>query len=244
MANEKKIRLALPKGSLNTEGRFVTQDVIRDANWVIYGYEPNQEARTPKIEGADWIECYVDRPQIMALDLQDGTYDLAIYGKDWEQQWGNKNIELVDLKGGGVELVVAIGSLSTLRRVRSLDDYLRLRHEEGRPSIVYTEYVGDAFEILMGSTAYRKLYTHKGESNPLRPVMPLEGQYEAVGENEAVKIIRSPGQTEVALLHGWLIIESKQSGKQLREAGGRTIDPELYRSTARLYAGSHVLQDE
>lgn len=211
---------------------------------MIYGYEPGNEARTPKIEGVDWIDCYVDRPQNMPLKLEEGDYDVAIYGKDWEKQWGNKNIELVDLKGGGVELVVAIGSLPTLRRVRSLDDYLRLRHEEDREASITTEYIGDAIGILLDNEAYRELYTPKGREKPLLPLMPIEGEYESVGENEHVKIIRSYGQTEVALIQDGLIIESKQSGKQLREAGGRVIDPPIYRSTARLYAGQHVLQDD
>ncbi len=61
---EKKLRLGLPKGSLNTPGRGETWRLFEEAGYDIKGYQPGKESdRSLRIANDPEIECFLARPQ-------------------------------------------------------------------------------------------------------------------------------------------------------------------------------------
>ncbi len=233
---EEKLVWALPKGSLNQEGRFVTRDLIRDANWEIRGYVPGEEVYLPVIVGVDWLRCITDRPQNMPLKLRDATYDIAICGEDWIAQYeslGNGIITLVDLQGGETTLALAI---DTNLNVGSLDEFIEMKKSNGGRVVCYTELVGSAYRMLTESEAYKRIHGNK------KPTMFVEG-YGYIGDNPEVEIERSFGQTELGIPEGKIVLDISQTGGSLERIGGKIID-RISASTAKLYAGPHVPRDE
>ena len=235
-----KVVWALPDGSLNTPrfdeyGGVGLQDVLKATVWDILGYDPGKEKRFPKIVGAeDWISCIVDRPQNIPRSLTRGAYDIGITGEDLELEFGSGNIELVDLEGGRVRLIAAVRK----DLPGSIDEYFKFMHSRGRKVVVYTEYVARALDTVVTNEAYMRLWGDK------RPKMRLEGYGMTVGENPDVEIVRSAGKTEDGIPLGYLVIDNMQTGSTLGEVGGHVItDPPILTSTARLYAGRHVLEN-
>ncbi|MBI5061198.1 MAG: hypothetical protein HZB67_02695 [Candidatus Aenigmarchaeota archaeon] len=228
----KKLVWALPKGSLNQEGRFVTHDLLVDAGFNIFGYEPGREEIQAFVEGYPWLVLYVDRPQNMPQNLHLREYDLAILGKDWVEEYkdlGDFAVELVDLNGGRVDIVAAIPGN---HKAETLDEYIPEMHAKHKPIICHTEYVDHAYKMFDRSEAYRELY------GGLKP-SGFSRRMKHVGDNEMVYILTSQGQTESAILRGSMIVDSHQTCESLRRVGGKVIE-RVATSTARLYAGAHL----
>ncbi|MEE3328432.1 MAG: ATP phosphoribosyltransferase [Myxococcota bacterium] len=90
MSDDQKLRLALPKGSLQE----TTIEVFKRAG---YSIRVNDRSYYPSIDDAE-IECILIRPQEMARYIEQGVMDCGITGRDWVIESGADVAELADLK--------------------------------------------------------------------------------------------------------------------------------------------------
>ena len=82
MADAKKLRLGIPKGSLQD----ATLDLFAKAGWKIYA---NGRSYFPQIDDAE-IECMLIRAQEMARYVHSGVLDAGLTGIDWVIESGLK----------------------------------------------------------------------------------------------------------------------------------------------------------
>ena len=90
MSEDRKLRLALPKGSLQK----TTIEVFKRAG---YSIRVNDRSYYPSIDDPE-IECILIRPQEMARYIEQGVMDCGITGRDWVIESGADVTELADLK--------------------------------------------------------------------------------------------------------------------------------------------------
>lgn len=88
--SKKKLRLGLPKGSLQ-------ETTVKLFGLAGYDVRINSRNYYPDIDD-DEIECILIRPQEMARYLEQGVMDCAITGRDWVIESGADVEELADLK--------------------------------------------------------------------------------------------------------------------------------------------------
>jgi len=105
MSEEKKLRLALPKGSLQQ----TTFDLFAKAGFDI---RADNRSYYPSINDPE-IECILIRPQEMARYIEQGVMDCGITGLDWILESGASVEQLADLHApwpnyGSVRWVLAV----------------------------------------------------------------------------------------------------------------------------------------
>jgi ATP phosphoribosyltransferase len=113
-----KLRLALPKGSLES----TTIELFAKA-----GYNIRVASRSyyPTIDDAE-IECILIRPQEMARYIAQGVMDCGITGYDWVLESGADVLELADLQApwpnyGPVRWVLAVKEGSQFQELQDLE---------------------------------------------------------------------------------------------------------------------------
>ena len=227
-----RIKLGLPKGSLNTKGRGNTQEVFIDAGYDIGGYEPGSESdRSLNIANDAEIEAFLTRPQSAPVELSRELLDIAVIGEDWVKEEGlssdgNKVRRIGDLSYGGGRIVIAVPNKTPYE---SLSDFFREEKGREKPILCFTEYVNLTRGRFMENEAYREIY---GEEKPLVQVRGLVD-----GENRQVQIINSDGVTEGYIAKGAdLIVDITQSGSAIREYGLRELE-QMMETSAGLFAG-------
>ena len=112
MSEERKLRLALPKGSLQQ----TTFELFAKA-----GFDIRVAARSyyPSINDSE-IECILIRPQEMARYIEQGVMDCGVTGLDWIIESGAAVEQLADLKApwpnyGAVRWILAVKEGSPFR---------------------------------------------------------------------------------------------------------------------------------
>jgi len=227
-----KIRLGLPKGSLNTIGRADTHELFVDAGFEIRGYEPGEESDDRlRIVNDPRIIAYLARPQSAPVELITGLLDIAIIGEDWvqEETVNGKRSEVRrvgDLEYGGTRLVAAISNELPYESLSELFEGLRDRQT---PIICFTEYVNLTRGFFMRNEAYRQRF---GDQKPLVRVRGFTD-----GENDLVRIIHSDGVTEGFIAKGAdIVVDNSQTGSSLRRYGLKELE-QIMKSSAGLYAG-------
>ncbi|MCX6819302.1 MAG: ATP phosphoribosyltransferase [Candidatus Aenigmarchaeota archaeon] len=226
-----RIRLGLPKGSLNKKDRGNTQQVFLDAGYDIKGYEPDNEAdKRLAIVNDPEIIAFLSRPQSAPVELSRELLDIAIIGEDWvreESISGKANIRRIgDLGYGQVRLVFAVRKDDPYE---SLSDFFLAQKERENPILCFTEYVNLARQGVMQNEGYQKLFGNK------RPLVQIRGLVN--GENELVQIINSDGVTEGYIAKGAdIIVDNSQTGRTLTEYNLRELE-KIMESSAGLYAG-------
>ena len=112
MSGERKLRLALPKGSLQQ----TTFELFAKA-----GFDIRVAARSyyPSINDSE-IECILIRPQEMARYIEQGVMDCGVTGLDWIIESGAAVEQLADLKApwpnyGAVRWILAVKEGSPFR---------------------------------------------------------------------------------------------------------------------------------
>jgi ATP phosphoribosyltransferase len=118
MSDPRRLRLGLPKGSLQeTTGKLFARA----------GYDLRMSGRSyyPKIDDPE-IECILVRAQEMARYVDQGVMDCGITGLDWIQETGARVEELADLRApwpnyGAVRWVLAVKEDSPFHSVRDLE---------------------------------------------------------------------------------------------------------------------------
>ena len=227
-----RIKLGLPKGSLNTRGRGNTQEVFIDAGYDIGGYEPGSESdRSLTIANDAEIVAFLARPQSAPVELSRELLDIAIIGEDWVKEEGLSNggnmvRRIGDLRYGGGRIVIAVPNE---KPYESLSDFFRAEKDRIRPILCFTEYVNLTRQMFMENEAYREIY---GGSKPLVQVRGLVD-----GENRQVQIINSDGVTEGYIAKGAdLVVDITQSGRAIKEYGLRELE-QMMETSAGLFAG-------
>lgn len=232
----KKLRFALPKGSLNDSSRWSTEALLRQAGFDIFGYAPSSRSYSLRIRNEPELEAIVDRPQNMPTGLKNGVFDLAILGADIAEEWRLAGIDLVrlcDLEYGYANLVVAVPNSVN---VNGLGSYLS---EMFSKAIIRcaTEYPLITQDRISRNGAYQQLFGNK------KPI--IIAKYGNFGDNPRLAIIESDGATESAAYSkksADFIVETSSSGKTLEENNLRVIET-LLESSAGLYTTEEVLRD-
>ena len=225
---KRKIKMLLPKGSLNTPGRGDTNGLIKDAGYDIVGYESGKENdKELRIKNDPEIELMLARPQSAPNELIQGMADIAIIGEDWvlEETFRKKGIvKVADLKYATTRLVFAAKD-----KYDDLDDFLRKNDKV----ICYSEMVNLTCESIKKSKVYKELY---GDEDP---VVQMRGN--RFGTNNNVTIVMSDGVTEGYISKGAnLISDTVQSGKSLIKYGLTEVDSVLV-SNATLFARKEII---
>lgn len=233
----KKLRFALPKGSLNKEGRWSTEALLKQAGFDIVGYEPSSRSYAPKIKDVPFkLESIVDRPQNMPQELNEGVIDLGILGTDIAEEWRLAGVNLVkicDLGYGYADLVVAVPIESSRL---DLNSYLSSMSDK-RILRCATEYPFVAQEKISKIPAYQSKF---GSKKPM-----IKSKYGTFGENQRLVIIESYGATESAVnpkKSADFLVECTSTGTTLKENGLKPIET-LIESSAGLYSTEEVMKD-
>lgn len=226
-----KIKLGLPKGSLNREGRGNTEEILLNAGYKIRGYQSgNESSKTLSIENDPEIDVFLTKPKSAPVELSRGLLDVAIIGEDWvrEEQVNGKNCitRIGDLEYGKTRLVVAVPNETTYR---TLSDFFIALEGRDDPILCFTEYVNLTRKKFMENEAYLDIFENK------KPLVHIRGFSD--GENPDVEILNSDGVTEGYIAKGAdIIVDNTQTGETLKEYGLRELE-EIMKSSAGLYAG-------
>jgi ATP phosphoribosyltransferase len=116
--SEKKIIIALPKGSLQDS----TFEIFRKAG---YNLKVSDRSYFPSIDDPE-IECVLLRAQEIARYVEDGVLDAGITGWDWVQETKADVVDVGELlyakQGlGQVKWVLAVANESPIKTVKDLD---------------------------------------------------------------------------------------------------------------------------
>jgi len=225
-----RIKLGLPKGSLNTVGRGNTHQIFVDAGYDIRWYEPGKESgKRISIVNDPEIIAFLCRPQSAPVELSRGMLDIAIIGEDWvrEESTNGEGIRRIgDLEYGQTRLVIAVAKE---KDYGSLSDLFRANKRRDSPILCFTEYPNLTRQHVMKDPAYKEVF---GDIPPLVQVRSLID-----GENNLVQIINSDGVTEGYIEKGAdFIVDNTQTGSTLREYGLKELETIMQSSTG-LYAG-------
>ena len=233
----KRIKLGLPKGSLNTPGRGNTESIFLDAGYEIKGYSPTRESdRGLRIANDPEIEIYLTRPQSAPNELSRGLLDIAIIGADWVMEEsinrGSDLTLLADLKYGQARIVAAVPKEHP---ASNLSEFFRAEADRPTPIICYTEYLNITRAHFLKNPVYQELF---GQKSPLVLVRGIRD-----GENEQVQIINSDGVTEGYIAKGAsLVVDNTQTGSTLRAYGLKEFE-QIMVSSAGLYGGPSLEGD-
>jgi len=138
---EDTVRLALPDG----HQQLPTLQLLSKAGIQISDYPSVVDNRRPTTS-LTGVMIKVIRPQDMPLQVANGNFDLAITGSDWLREHfyqfpSSPVTELLDLKFGGVKLVVVVSKVLPVADVYSLK---QLYTERSAPIRVASEYINIA----------------------------------------------------------------------------------------------------
>jgi ATP phosphoribosyltransferase-like protein len=230
----KRIKLGLPKGSLNTIGRGNTESLFIDAGYDIRGYTPQKESDSSlRIVNDPEILPFLTRPQSAPNELRRGLLDIAIIGDDWvaeESINSEELLKLCDLDYGKTRIVTAVPKELDVKNLA--DFFLK---NKGNQIICYTEYVNLTRRHFMENEGYKAIY---GDAIPLIQIRGIRD-----GDNDLVQIINSDGVTEGYITKGAdIIVDNTQTGATLKEYGLRELDV-IMESSAGLF-GSPMLKKD
>ncbi len=227
-----KIKLGLPKGSLNTIGRGNTHQIFADAGYDIKGYEPGRESdKRLRILNDPEIDAFLIRPQSAPVELSKSLLDVSIVGEDWVKEEsinanGAEITKIGSLEYGQTRLVIGIPNESPYK---SLTAFFQAQKGRKTPVLCFTEYPNIVRRRFMEDPGYRELFGDK------KPLVQVRGLVD--GENKMVQVLNSDGVTEGYMAKGAdLIVDNTQTGSTLREYGLRELET-IMESSAGLYAG-------
>ncbi|MFP3213843.1 MAG: ATP phosphoribosyltransferase [Nitrososphaeria archaeon] len=223
MSPTKKVRWAIPKGSLE-------QDTISLINSSILKIRGSERSYRPSINDEE-IMVKILRPQEIPKYVEQGLYDIGITGKDWIIETGAKVQTLVDLEYGKVKIVLA-GPLELKKDPNLiLKDY----NKKGKKLRVATEYPNITSAFFQNLQYYKEAY---GNARPL-----IITPWYTFGENENVEIYLSFGATEAKPPEeADLVVDVTETGTTLKENGLVEI-AEIMRSSAVLIANKDSIND-
>jgi ATP phosphoribosyltransferase len=220
-----KVRFAIPKGSLEE----ATFDLLDQAGYVVVGRERSYR---PQINDEE-IGLKALRPQEIPIYVAEGLQDIGITGLDWIEETKARVKKLLDLRYGGVRLVVAIPNF--WEKINSLSDLIECFHEGGSDLRISTEYLNVTAEHVRANPTYRDLF---GDLEPL-VITP----WWTKGSNKGVSIFLSFGATEAKPPdNADAIVDLTETGATLDRNNLKAIGVVL-ESSATLIANEEALND-
>ncbi|MBW2148296.1 MAG: ATP phosphoribosyltransferase [Deltaproteobacteria bacterium] len=219
----KKIKIAIPKGSLEKD----TKHIFQRAGFMLDGYGTGERGYRPTLDDPT-VEVKVLRPQEIPMLVAEGYYDLGISGLDWFLETrSNTDAEVImDLGYGRVDIVMAVPQ--EWDEVKTLEDLLAMPRREIRIS---TEYLNLAEDLVVRTTGV--------EPSVITPWRNVRRR----GYSN-VSLLLSFGATEAKPPEdAEAIIDNSSTGSTLRENGLKVIATVLKGSTARLIANCGSLHD-
>jgi ATP phosphoribosyltransferase len=204
----KVLKIVLPKGHLWNQ-------VIELINQAGYGLTLKND-RSYLINSNDPELIFrVHRAQNIGPLVEEGRYDLGITGYDWLVEHGTKVKDLLDLKLGKVNVVVAVPQKYGVNRVGfdAFKQAVKKIRGEGRTSLI----VASEYANITGKLFQKKLRV-------------------------PTKIIHSYGATETFIDVADFIVDCTETGETLRQ-NGWSIVYKLFESTARLVANRESLKN-
>ena len=223
-SQEKLIKLALPKGSLEK----ATFAFFERAGYKIRGQDRTYR---PTVND-DQIEIKILRPQEIPTFVAAGDQDLGISGSDWVKETGADIKKVLDLEYGQVRLVMAVP-----KTVANLPfpEICRNYWQSGRKMRIATEYLNIASDYLYSMPFYKDFFGSKAP----KQITP----WWTKGENDLARIYLSFGATEAKPPEDAdAIMDVVETGTTLDQNGLVPIET-LLRSTAHLIANPKSLQD-
>ena len=232
-----KIKLGLPKGSLNNVNRGNTYQLFVDAGYDVRGYEPGKESYEIKIDNDKDIIAFLTRPQSTPVELNRGIVDISIVGEDWVKEESvlkeNNITKIGDLNYGETRLIVAVPNDSPYE---NLTEFFRANKDRKEPILCFTEYPNLTRKHIMENDGYKEIF---GDAVPFVQIRSLVD-----GDNHQVQILNSDGATEVYIAKGAdLIVDNTQTGNSLKKAGLKELETILH-SSAGLYAGVNCVGEK
>ena len=208
--SEEKVWLAVPDGHQQTPA----SEFLNRAGVELQGYSGGTPNRRPS-SNLDWVKVKVIRPQDMPLQVANGSFDLAITGKDWLLDHlyrfpSSPVTELVELGFGEVKVVAVVSRDSPAAAIDNLKGLLQA--EQSSPLRVASEYVNIADKYLRDNHVSRY------------KLIPTWGASEAFLPEDAD-----------------LLIENTQTGKTLAKHNLKILDT-LFQSTACLVGNTSNLE--
>jgi len=220
---EKLIKLALPKGSLEK----ATFAFFERAGYKIRGQDRTYR---PKINDPD-IEIKILRPQEISQFVAEGDQDLGITGSDWIKETNAKITKIIDLEYGAVRLVMAVPEEIANK---SFPEICKSYWKESRKIRISTEYLNIASDYLRSLPFYAEYF---GKKSP-KQITP----WWTKGDNDLATIYLSFGATEAKPPEDAdAIMDVVETGTTLEQNGLVPIETVL-NSTAQLVANPAALE--
>lgn len=216
-----KIRLALPKGSLEAD----TAAFLAGAGIVPEGYVNGRSYR-PTLD-IPWLEVKVLRPQEIPIYVRQGYYDVGITGLDWflETRAGDESEVILDCGYGRVDILAAVPE--AWDHVDTVEDLLALPGEVR----ISTEYINLTQDLILRATGV--------EPTILTPWYSVRRH-----RYSNIVLILSFGATEGKPPEdAEAIVDNSATGSTLRANHLKVIGTVLAGSTARLIANRGTLHD-
>lgn len=220
----KRLRFAIPKGSLEQE----TLRLLQEAYYEVRGADRSYR---PSISDEE-IQLKILRPQEIPVYVQEGFHDLGITGFDWVAETGADVEVLQDLEYGRVRLVMAVPAWDDSR---DLGEFLERRIREGKPVRISTEYLRLTSRFVASNPVYRK---HFGDASPT-----IVTPWFRTGENDRVGVYLSFGATEAKPPEeADAIVDNTETGRTLEQNNLRVIE-QIMVSSAALIANRDAMRD-
>jgi ATP phosphoribosyltransferase len=226
MTDEKKLKFALPKGSLWDR----TLELMKQAGYTI---SDTSRSYRPTTNDPDLFIKLLRPQEIPEYLTSEIGFDLGISGLDWVKETGANVEEIMDLEIGGVKIVFCIPTF--WNTINSFDEFLAEFIKNGKVLRISTEYINTSINFIMKSKVYKE---HFGDQKPL-VITP----WQRWGTNERVQIFLSFGATEAKPpeeVDG--IIDNTETGSTIT-ANNLKIVEVVDKSTARLLANKNALKD-
>ena len=191
VSGEPVVSLALPDGHQQPH----TVDFLNRAGLKIDGYNVGRPTARPRI-GLDGVMVKVVRPQDMPLHVANGSFDLAITGRDWLRDHhfrfpSSPVEELLQLGFGKVRIVAVVMQDMS---VSSTDDLRKLKRDSALR--VASEYVNIADK-----------YAHDNHLTPCK-IIPTWGASEAFLPEDADVLIENTQTGSTIAKHNLKIIDT------------------------------------
>ncbi len=230
MSGKKKLKLTLPKGSLEQK----IMDFFKLAGYVISG---DSRGYRPGINDED-IEIKMLRPQeIPKYLIGDEGFDLGVTGQDWVKENKADIAQVLDLETGKVRIVLCVPELPGIwEKIKDLTTFIEEFHRLGKPIRISTEYINTSIAYLMNNPSYKKYWVDA--------VPEVITPWQTWGSNKDVKIFLSFGATEAKPPDEVdAIIDNTETGSTIR-ANKLKIIEEVDKSSAILVANKTSMKDE
>ena len=144
---ERRLKLLLPKGSLQAE----TLEMFQRAGYELNGYGSTDRSYRATFRNDTEIEIKISRPQEIPVYVgMDDFYDVGITGQDWVEETDADVEEVLPLAYGHIDVVLAVREERS--DIQTFEDLVNLADTDIRIS---TEYLNLAEKYILRKTGNR-----------------------------------------------------------------------------------------